>query len=1677
MFSLFTQKRSPACPKNNNNKTGLLALKFIVFFITIAFTSFNGYAQVATGYTFSQGTVATNPASTSSGNVIISGYWDDVVTSFSFPAGFTFNFNGTNYTSCYVNSNGYITFGATAPAAGNYTAINNNAGYAGAFCGWSGDLADYSNAPISYTITGTAPNRTLSIKWVKSTRYQAWLSIGQENGIFFSINMYETSNIIEVAYGNCTMLTTTGAAQIGLRGTGNSDFNHRNLTTNTAWLNNTSQASTNAQTVRTRSNAKPSNLYTFFRWTPACTPPVITSLSSTNPTTCGGSNGTLIITGTGLSGSYTVTYTSSLTGTVTTAAIASVGNTVTVTGLPAATYTNVSIKAVAASCSSNTLAGPRTLTDPTPPNITSLSSVNPTTCGGSNGSITINATSLSGNYTVTYTSSLTGTVTTGAIASVGNTVTVSGLPAATYTNFSIKSSTTLCVSNTLAGPRTLTDPAPPNITALAFASPTTCGGSNGTLTITGTALAGNYTVTYTSSLTGTVTTAAIASAGNTVTVTGLPAATYTNISIKSSTTLCVSNTLAGPLVITDPPGPSITALSSANTTSCGGSDGTFTVTGTALAGNYTVTYTSSLTGTTTTGPIASAANTVTVSGLPAASYSNISITSSTTLCVSNILAGPVVIADPAPPVISGTATNATTSCGASDGSFTIQGLLPNTVYDLYYNNAALGLSITTDALGDYTLTGLAANTYFNIYVMRINCTSNIVGPLVVSDPAPPVISGVTAANTTSCGGSDGSFTIQGLLASTAYTFFYNNAAVGQNIVTDALGNYTENGLAANTYFNIYVVRISCTSNIVGPVVVADPAPPAITGTVAGGPTSCQGSNGYITLQGLLPNTSYLVTYDDGATVYTPTIISDPTGNVIVTGLPAGTYNNFTVTLNSCVSNNAGSVTISDPNPPVVTAVTNAPICEGQTLAFSSTVTLNGNPAVANAYSWTGPAFVNPVNQANPTVVNAPASATGVYTVTATIANCVSAPFTVPVTVYAAPVPPSFSVNTPLCSGTDLHLDVNSPDPQLIYIWTGPGLSSPDTATNSGVPNIQLPDAGQYNLSVVNPYGCGLLVPSTVNVVVNQTPNAPVPDDIVYCQADVPVALTATPSGNPADTLKWYTDPVGGVGSTTAPVPSTVAAGTFTWYVSATTQPGCEGARAVQTVWVKPKPSAPVTNSPAFTYCQFDSTAVPLVAAGDSLQWYTVPTGGTPADTAPVPPTDVAGVTVWYVTQTIDGCESNRLPISVTIIPKPEPPLTQDVTYCQYDTALALTAVGQNLQWYDSPQPGVLPLAAAPVPPTGTPAVTTWYVSQVVNGCESDRAPLKVTVFYKPTAGIISSRDEVCQGDTLLISYVGNGSSTTTYDWNWPVGSVIVNGAGQGPYIVRFNAIGTFDITLVASEDGCFSPVASHTITVKQTPELTLNLRNNIVCTDDPAYVDIDMIDMEVKNYFWDIDGAYTSEGATSVDGKGPYYLNWSAPGQHIISLEVTAKNSCKNKTMDTVIVHERPEAKINSSISEAICSGEDVELSASINNSKYQYKWQPLQMFDYDYNSPVVKVHADRSVYVSLEVTNEYGCTSMDSLWLQTKPCCELLLPTAFSPNGDGKNDLFRILNPGRHKLVSLQVYNRYGQEVFSTSDETNGWNGSYNGVAQDIGVYQFLVKYYCDGKETYLKGDVTLVR
>ncbi len=233
----------------------------------------------------------------------------------------------------------------------------------------------------------------------------------------------------------------------------------------------------------------------------------------------------------------------------------------------------------------------------------------------------------------------------------------------------------------------------------------------------------------------------------------------------------------------------------------------------------------------------------------------------------------------------------------------------------------------------------------------------------------------------------------------------------------------------------------------------------------------------------------------------------------------------------------------------------------------------------------------------------------------------------------------------------------------------------------------------------------------ITVVVNAVPAAPsITSPITYCQNATAAALTAT-----GTSLLWYANATGGTGSTSAPTPSTTTVGSTTYYVSQTSTCG-EGPRALITVTTNATPAAPTVTSPVI-YCQ-NATAAVLSATGSNLLWFTSPTSTSGSSTAPTPITTSVGSTIFYVSQTINGCQGPKAAITVTVNVTPAAPTVNgSVNYCQNVTATALTATGSNLLWYTNASGGT-GSTTAPIPSTTAASNTIYYVSQTTGICES-----------------------------------------------------------------------------------------------------------------------------------------------------------------------------------------------------------------------------------------------------------------------------------------------------------------------------------------------------------------------
>ncbi len=175
---------------------------------------------------------------------------------------------------------------------------------------------------------------------------------------------------------------------------------------------------------------------------------------------------------------------------------------------------------------------------------------------------------------------------------------------------------------------------------------------------------------------------------------------------------------------------------------------------------------------------------------------------------------------------------------------------------------------------------------------------------------------------------------------------------------------------------------------------------------------------------------------------------------------------------------------------------------------------------------------------------------------------------------------------------------------------------------------------------------------------------------------------------------------------------------------------------------------------------------------------------------------------------------------------------------------------------------------------------------------------------------------------------------------------------------------------------------------------------------------------------------------------------------------------------DTLIMERRPAAVLTVTSDTSIGAREQLLLHAS---GAKVYQWYPdMWLDDAHTSSPITMPQAPITYIVT--GTNEYGCTDTASVAINIYE--PLFIPSAFSPNGDGVNDLFRIKNFGYQKVMEFEVYNRWGQSVFSTTDGTSGWDGRYNGELAVAGSYYYLIRIGLEnGTVRTMKGDVVLIR
>ncbi len=351
----------------------------------------------------------------------------------------------------------------------------------------------------------------------------------------------------------------------------------------------------------------------------------------------------------------------------------------------------------------------------------------------------------------------------------------------------------------------------------------------------------------------------------------------------------------------------------------------------------------------------------------------------------------------------------------------------------YASSAIYWYNATTNTyLGTGTSITVSPTTTTTYKAGGIGCADTSFGYYTVV-PSGFVNATLTSVSPSVCQGTDGSITLSGLNPGLVDTVYYqfNGSARGPIISTvTAAGTITLTGLSAGNYTNLVVYEAACETP---PLSVTLNNPP-ITVTVLAktDPTVCGYSDGTITLTGLVPATTYTITYDFNGTGSAPrTFRSNGAGALTITGLAAGIYTNIASTGGPCPTTIAGPATLNNPAPPVVTV--DSPLvktCIGNPEALHAYVTPTGIPY---NYSWSPASYLSSTTIYNP-IVNPGAAGDFNYTITVNPGTDPTCAATANVRVHVLPPFVLNNHDTEICRGQSVRGSVTGSS-EFSYLWT------------------------------------------------------------------------------------------------------------------------------------------------------------------------------------------------------------------------------------------------------------------------------------------------------------------------------------------------------------------------------------------------------------------------------------------------------------------------------------------------------------------------------------------------------------------------------------------------------------------------------------------------------------------
>lgn len=1007
-------------------------------------------------------------------------------------------------------------------------------------------------------------------------------------------------------------------------------------------------------------------------------------------------------------------------------------------------------------------------------------------------------------------------------------------------------------------------------------------------------------------------------------------------------------------------------------------------------------------------------------------------------------------------------------------------------------------SHTYAAPGNYTVTLTAGNVN--------NCT-NTVSHIVTIYPLPVANFDAVGA----CPNNPVVFTNLSSISSGTMTYAWGFGDAATSTATSPTHSYVSSGI-----YNATLTVTSgngCTATITKPVEVYEvPVPDFVANNV------CDGQTMHFTNATTIGNGSatYKWYFGDGDT----STDNNPSHLYAGPGI-------YTVTL-IAYSNHGCSDSISNTvevyqQPVSSFTVSASSICLGDSITFTNTSTTGANIS----YAWTfGDGTTSSLTSPTHTYTTS-----GTFVVTLTVANvftgCTDTSST---TVVVFPQPAANFTATTVCQGTATQFTNTSviSTGTLSYIWDfGDGASSTDIN-----PSHIYAAAGTYSVKLfaTSNNGCQDTVRHTVTVNVQPHVAFSAVSAAVCDRVAVEFVNNSTGSANSLTT--WYYGD--GATSNDPAAPNHLYAGPGTYTVSLSvrdTVTGCSDSASI-TVIVHPRPVAVFAGQDVCLGTAVQFTNSSTISTGTMT--YSWDFGDTTSSIDINPSHLYASIGIKNVTLVVtsnNGC-SDTVAHSLIINPLPvadfsagnacfdAPVQFTNLTTIAFGTATYHWAFGD----------GTTDTAANPshvYPALGTYTITLTATSNA--GC-TDVVTKSITIHPNPTANFLAQN--ACVDNAINFTNLSSASSGS-YTSFWQFGDGLTSIDKDPAYI--YHTDGNYQVTLtVTSNFGCVdsitrtvtaypkptvaftwtdvcigeamnfhnnttvsgatisgyqwffgdgdysaAPQPSHLYALPGTYRVTLVATSSLGCIDSVSNVVIvhGLPNAEIRalgpTSFCDGDSVTLSAGLTGTDfyhwSTGDRTQNITVKESDLYHVTVTSQFGCQDS--DTISVTKWLLPNADAGNDTLISKGYLAHLHGS---GGVSYVWTPSETIDYP-NAQNPDAKPLTTTTFTVLVTDSNGCQASDSVVVNVIEDYNVMFTNTFTPNGDGKNDFWVIINIETYPNCEVLIFDAYGNRVFESKAYNNDWDGTYNGKELPEGTYYYVVRF--DGVDKLFKGAVSILR